>query len=161
MCQVLCEALDEASLILVEAQCRLGEDKRRNVSLPTLPWAAVSRALPLLLFFQHHATYLSGSLSTAQALGPHPPSGHGCGTHASGRISPNPANCAEELAARGYAGSPGVLLSLDRQWSCSFPGQGCRARMIKASQSGFPFLPSLWASVLHSISALPPPGQNK
>lgn len=47
-------------------------------------------------------------------------------------------------------------------WIGSGPaGQGCRAQVIRAPQSGIPFMPPLCASVLYSISALPPPGQNK
>lgn len=148
------------------APSRLGEKtKGTNVSLTTLPWTAVSRALPLLLFSQDNVNYcLSGSLPIAKALGPHPPTGPGYGwgtcfkkdftktQQTVQRTTPPP---------RRYAGSPGVLLSLDRPWSCSFSGQGYRARMIRASQSGFPLMPFLWASALHSTSALPPPGQNK
>lgn len=100
-----------------------GEDKGRNVSVTTLPGAAASTALPFLLFFQDDANYLSGSLSIAQALAPYPPSGPGYGAHASRKISPNPTNCAEELTPCGCAGRPGVLLSLDRQWSAPSLGR--------------------------------------
>lgn len=88
------------------------------MSVTTLPWAAASRALPFLLFFQDDANYLSGSLSMAQALALHPRSGPGYGAHASRRCT----NCAE-LNPRGCAGRPGVLLSLDRQWSAPSLGR--------------------------------------